>query len=231
MVSKVILVLGAGPNIGISLVKHFAAKGYKTAGVSRTPTAELKGAADLALSADFSKPETIKPVFDEVKAKIGIPNVVVFNAAASAMNPDPFSISIEDFTKDVNINTISVFSALQQAIQGFKALPKDTPKTFIYTGNCLLHVAMPVLMDGGLGKRAGGFMVENAVLVHGGSGFRFYIADERKENGAPMYSEINGQSHADFYFELAENEKQGPWDATFVGGKYVDFEGKVGARA
>lgn len=88
------------------------------------------------------------------------------------MNPDPFSIPIEDFTRDVNINTISVFSALQQAIQGFKELPKDTPKTFICTGNCLLHIAMPVLMDLGLGKRAAGFMVENAVLAHGGSGFR-----------------------------------------------------------
>lgn len=84
MASKVILVLGAGPNIGMSLIKQFASKGYKTAGVSRTPTAELKGAATLALSADFSKPETIKPVFDEVKAKIGIPNVVVYNGQSTS---------------------------------------------------------------------------------------------------------------------------------------------------
>lgn len=88
------------------------------------------------------------------------------------MNKDPFSISLEDFTKNDNINTVSAFSALQQAIQGFKELPKDTPKTFIYTGNCLLHMPIPALMDNGLGKRAVGFMVENAVLVHGGSGFR-----------------------------------------------------------
>lgn len=46
-----------------------------------------------------------------------------------------------------------------------------------------------------------------------------------------MYNEINGQAAADFYFKLAESDKQGPWDATFIGGKgYVDFEGKVGAR-
>ncbi len=79
MSSKVILVLGAGPNVGLSIVKHFSENGYKTTAVSRNPTAELSKIADLALSADFSKPESIKLIFDEVKSKLGVPNVVVYN--------------------------------------------------------------------------------------------------------------------------------------------------------
>lgn len=79
MSSKIILVLGAGPRVGLSVVKQFAQKGYKTVGVSRTPGEELSKISDLALSADFSKHESIKTVFDEVKAKLGVPNVVVYN--------------------------------------------------------------------------------------------------------------------------------------------------------
>ncbi len=40
---------------------------------------------------------------------------------------------------------------------------------------------------------------------------------------------LNGDAHAEFYYELANKKEQGPWEATFVKGKgYVDFKGKVG---
>jgi hypothetical protein len=56
---------------------------------------------------------------------------------------------------------------------------------------------------------------------------RFYYADERKEDGAPIGTAISGSAHANFYYELAQRKEQGPWDATFVEGKgYVDFAGK-----
>jgi len=54
----------------------------------------------------------------------------------------------------------------------------------------------------------------------------FYFADQRKADGAPIGTDLSGQAHADFYYELAQNKEQGPWDATFVEGKgYVDFSG------
>ena len=56
---------------------------------------------------------------------------------------------------------------------------------------------------------------------------RFYYADQRKADGAPIGTAISGSAHADFYYELAQRKEQGPWDATFVEGKgYVDFAGK-----
>ena len=45
---------------------------------------------------------------------------------------------------------------------------------------------------------------------------RFYYADERKADGAPAYSELNGEAHGRFYAELAEHKFQGPWQQTFV---------------
>ena len=52
----------------------------------------------------------------------------------------------------------------------------------------------------------------------------FYYADERNADGTVIGNEISGENHAEFYWELASKKEQGPWAATFVGGKgYVDF--------
>ena len=54
--------------------------------------------------------------------------------------------------------------------------------------------------------------------------YSFYYGDERKPDGAAVGQAISGENHAEFYLKLAQEKKQGPWDATFVGGKgYVDF--------
>ncbi|KUJ22706.1 NAD(P)-binding protein [Mollisia scopiformis] len=231
MSSKLILVLGAGPRVGLNVVKKFADNGYKTVGVSRNPGEELSKVADLALSADFSKHESIKTIFDEVKSKVGVPNVVVYNGAANHGAKDPFDVSVEDFILDSNINIVSAYAALQQAIQAFKELPKGTPKTFIYTGNGLTHMNLPALMNNGMGKRAALYLIENAAQIHGDQGTRFYYADEREAGGAPVYGRIDGPAHGEFYYELASSEKTGPYEATFVKGKgYFDFEGGIGAK-
>jgi NAD(P)-dependent dehydrogenase (short-subunit alcohol dehydrogenase family) len=82
MPAKIILVLGAGPRTGLSIIKKFSQNGYKTIGVAGTPSPELLKTADLAISADLSKYESVKSIFSEVRSKIGIPNVVVYNSKA-----------------------------------------------------------------------------------------------------------------------------------------------------
>lgn len=55
----------------------------------------------------------------------------------------------------------------------------------------------------------------------------FYFADERTPEGAAVYDEISGEAAAPFYYELAQQKEQGPWEATFVKGKgYVEFDGR-----
>lgn len=49
---------------------------------------------------------------------------------------------------------------------------KDVQKTFIYTGNCSTHVAVPVATSLGVGKRASAMMIENASKAYEGEGFR-----------------------------------------------------------
>lgn len=53
---------------------------------------------------------------------------------------------------------------------------------------------------------------------------RFYYADERKADGAPVYEEIDGAAHGALYTALAEGATQGPWSQTFVKGVgYKEF--------
>jgi len=79
MSSKVVLILGGGQNIGKSLVHKFSSNGFKVAVASRTLYPAVVEAADVSVQADFSNPSSIKSVFSQVVAKVGIPNVVIYN--------------------------------------------------------------------------------------------------------------------------------------------------------
>lgn len=76
---SIVLILGAGANVGKSVAQKFASKGFKVAIASRTLTPEIQKLADISIKADFSNPATIKPLFDKVKSEIGTPSVVIYN--------------------------------------------------------------------------------------------------------------------------------------------------------
>lgn len=54
---------------------------------------------------------------------------------------------------------------------------------------------------------------------------RFFYADERNQDGAQKGMDLDGDAHADFYAELAKQERHFPSQAPFVKGQgYVKFE-------
>ena len=161
---------------------------------------------------------------------------------ASTSNPpnDPLSLQLTDFSRDLNVNTVSPFVAAQQAAAGFAQLPASASKTFIYTGNILNTVIIPSLLDLGVGKTATAHIIQSAAGAYQDRGFkyahphylvskqltiyRFYYADQRKADGKAVYSAIDGDAHAELFLELAEGKLQGPWQQTFVSGTgYKDF--------
>lgn len=80
MVSPVLLILGGGLNTGAKVAQKFAANGFKIALVTRTAsTHQDNNTRDLIIKNDFKDPTSIKSIFDEVKAKIGVPSVVLYN--------------------------------------------------------------------------------------------------------------------------------------------------------
>lgn len=51
------------------------------------------------------------------------------------MSADPLSIPLSDFIGSININITSPYSAAQEAIVGWRTLPKEVLRTFIFMGN------------------------------------------------------------------------------------------------
>ncbi|OIW28157.1 NAD(P)-binding protein [Coniochaeta ligniaria NRRL 30616] len=226
----VVLILGAGPRVGAAVAKKFSSIGYKVAIASRTGTGTKNDSGVLSLQADFSKPETVPPLFEAVKAEFQTaPSVVVYNAAALTPPSDPtslFSIPAESFAADLNINTTSAYVAAQLAVSGWETLPADAKKTFIYTGNALnvQLIPAPAMLTLGVGKSASSFWVGLADALYSAKGSRFFYADERFGDGKTKGMAIDGAAHADFYEQLAKHEGDVPWHATFVKDKgYAKF--------
>jgi NAD(P)-dependent dehydrogenase (short-subunit alcohol dehydrogenase family) len=80
MSPPVLLVIGAGGNVGLSVLKRFKEQGYKTAAVARTARDSVTSVADRFYTHDLtSPPEKIEEIFKQVQNDLGDPTVVVFN--------------------------------------------------------------------------------------------------------------------------------------------------------
>ncbi|ENH70875.1 Putative oxidoreductase T05C12.3 [Fusarium oxysporum f. sp. cubense race 1] len=224
--SPIILILGSGPNIGQSVARKFASEGYRVAIASRSQKETESTDKQLNIKTDLTKPLEVADAFSKVKTTFGTPSFVVYNASAAAFPPadDPLSVSYTDFSNNTAINIHSAFIAAQQAVTGFAQLPESAARTFIYTGNILNVTILPKFLDAGVGKSGAAHMMWAAADAYKNKGYKFYYADERKPDGAPKYR-VDGNAHADLYWELSQGKEQGHWMQTFVKGEgYKKFD-------
>ncbi|KAL1306324.1 hypothetical protein AAFC00_005044 [Neodothiora populina] len=226
----VMLILGAGANIGANVAQTFAANGYKVVLTSRTAVKGDDDSAYTHIQGDLSKPDTVADIFARVRTLAGEPSMVVYNAAAAmTTKEDPFAISLETFQQHLDINTTSVFSAIKETLVSFASptLPATASRTFIYTGNALNTIQMPALLTLGVGKSASAHLIACAASAYGPKGYKFYYTDERRLDGSVAGQGISGEAHAELYDTLAKAKAQGPWLQTFVKDHgYVDFASK-----
>jgi NAD(P)-dependent dehydrogenase (short-subunit alcohol dehydrogenase family) len=76
---KIALIFGMGARVGVEVARAFAAKGYKVAGVSRSGRLEGVAHEYELVSADLSKPGSVEQAFAQVKERLGLPSVVIYN--------------------------------------------------------------------------------------------------------------------------------------------------------
>lgn len=187
----VALIIGAGPNIGHHVALALS-KGYKVALASRSTKKDEEGLNRFHFQVDLVNPSSLPALFSDVKKVLGTPSVVIYNgkcvstvtsaytdlvlpASASIHNEpkSPFSISLPDFTRDLNINTVSAYAAAQQATLGFEQLPDSAARTFIYTGNIMNNnYVIGPLMTLGVGKSATAHLIQAAVAAYADKGFK-----------------------------------------------------------
>ncbi|CAK7235579.1 hypothetical protein SCUCBS95973_009316 [Sporothrix curviconia] len=217
MSAPVALILGAGARVGQSVARAFAAEGYRIALVARSaPKKDADGKqAYLHIKADLADPSSVAGIFDQVKKQLGVPQVVVYNAAAGI--GDALTVSLADFAASLAINTTSVYAAAQEATAGFKTL--SAGGAFIYTGNITNELPIPALGPVSIGKSATATLIQVFVgSPHKGAHSRYYYADERNADGSHVGGALDGDAHAALYTTLAKAPAQGPWQQTFVKG-------------
>jgi NAD(P)-dependent dehydrogenase (short-subunit alcohol dehydrogenase family) len=197
--SPVILIFGAGPNVGQHVARSFASKGYRVALAARRAKEADNSSDQINVATDLSDPSSVVNTFLEVKRLLGIPpSVVVYNGKnhyqklcgtfteyfeAGAVTPNdaknPLSLPLADFSRDFNINTTSAFVAAQQAVLGFEKLPESASRTFIYTGNILNTMfIIPPLLDLGVGKSATAHIIQSAAAAYKDRGYKYELSSQ-----------------------------------------------------
>ncbi|KAJ4859529.1 short chain dehydrogenase domain-containing protein [Trichoderma breve] len=226
----VVLILGAGANIGASVAKKFAANGYLVAISARGLRNGSSPEGYLLIQADLADKFAVPRIFETVKSAIGTPNVVIYNAASvtpSSHPDDIFSISPDALERDIWTNSFSALSAARCAVVGFHNLPQTFKKTFIYTGNWLNTTisSSSSMLTLGIGKAASAYWIGAADQHYSPRGYRFFYADQRTSEGSAMRYGPDSEAHATFFYELAPRGDEAlPWHCTFVKGRgYVDF--------
>ena len=114
--SEVALIVGGGPGVSASCARLFVAEGMKVAIAARSPEKESmqklsKELGVLCIRCDASIPEEVSALFDEVKSKLGAPNLVVHNI--DGRSPDIFRKTITEADPELALSTLknSTYSA------------------------------------------------------------------------------------------------------------------------
>ncbi|KAG0639935.1 hypothetical protein HOY80DRAFT_1022168 [Tuber brumale] len=214
------LILGSGNNVGASLTQKLQSEGYTVATLSRSSPASTS--SNHHITADLTASTALKSHIASAAAALGgFPNVIVYNAWATTFpqNADDWlaDISPEAVSKELAVNTVSLYAAAQAAVEGWEGLGKDYggPRALIYTGNPLPWINMPNLVSLAMGKGASAVLVESLAATYGASGKRFYFTMQVDENTGGIYNGIDGPVVAQVYLDLIRRKEQGGWKISF----------------
>jgi NAD(P)-dependent dehydrogenase (short-subunit alcohol dehydrogenase family) len=118
------LIVGAGSGISASVARALAAAGLKVGLAARnverlSPLAAEIGAEKFAV--DASDPAAVSHLFEAADARLGVPDVVLYNASARAHGPIA-ELDPEAVRKAVEISAFGGFLVVQQAAR--RMIPK-----------------------------------------------------------------------------------------------------------
>lgn len=191
--SRVALIVGAGSNVGASLVKSFLTAGYHVATVSRSGSTDDNNNNNgngngkyHTIRADVSDPSAIPGIFADLagaRPDWPFPSVVVWNAAGATPPPatdaaNPLAVPAAALGRDLDLMVRSPYLAAQTAVEGWRTAAGGTGPgrkgTFIMTGNMLPRKVLPVpaMVTLGVGKNGGSFWVGLADAVFKDEGMR-----------------------------------------------------------
>ena len=128
-----VLIVGSGSGLSASLTQLFAREGFKVALAARNaeklaPLCKSTGAS--AFSCDATDAGQVANLFQNVEAKIGAPDVVIYNASARSRGP---FISL-DAAEVENAIRVSAFGGFLVAQQAAKQMVPKGHGAILFTG-------------------------------------------------------------------------------------------------
>ena len=124
---KVAVVTGASKGIGAAIARTFAEVGAAVAVNYASNKADADrvvgeivqaGGKAVAIQADVARRDDVKRLFEETKAKLGKPNILVNNAGVYRFAPLE-SVTEQDFHSHFDTNVLGAILATQEALKAF----------------------------------------------------------------------------------------------------------------
>jgi short-subunit dehydrogenase len=153
-----LLLVGAGPGLGMAIARRFSSGGYRVTLVARSTDGLGDLAAGLAdtgaqidkVAADASVPESLRARVAELYHKHGAPGLIIYNAVMGA--PDKLmTSSVEHLQTAYAVDVISAIVVAQVAAPVMRA---GGAGTIIVTGGGFADHPIPALATISLGKAA-----------------------------------------------------------------------------
>jgi len=131
--SKIAIVVGAGPGLGAAVARRFAREGFAVGVVARKPET-VEGLAQAiggrAFAADTSDAVSVARLFTEVRATLGTPDVLVYNASAFRMG-GILEVSPEEFEACWKVGCLGAFLCAREVLP---AMVERAAGTILLTG-------------------------------------------------------------------------------------------------
>jgi short-subunit dehydrogenase len=210
-----LLLIGAGPGLGLAVARRFAAGGYRVTLVARSADGLGNLAGSLSdtgaeidtIAADAGDPEDLRARMTQLYRREGAPGVIIYNAVIGA--PDRLlTASVAHLQAAYAVDVISAIVVAQVAAPAMKAAGFGT---MIVTGGGFADHPIPGLATVSLGKAA----LRSAATMLG--------ADLKPDGIRVATLTIAGQIAAGTAFDperIAERywdvvQTDGPWQAEF----------------
>src|SRR3990172_7136181 len=141
MSEKLIAIVGMGKGISMAVARRFGKEGYRIAMISRSESNLIRhqrelngdGYKSLYFVADAGNQDILKKAFAELKAELGSPEVLVYNAAI-VRTARPTSLTYFNLIEDFKVNVAGALVAVQQVLPAMRNKKRGT---IIFTGGGL----------------------------------------------------------------------------------------------
>jgi short-subunit dehydrogenase len=210
-----LLLVGAGPGLGIAVARRFADGGYRVTLVARSTdglghlvdSLADTGAQIDTIAADASDPEDLGSRIAELYNEQGAPGLVIYNAVMGA--PDKLlSSSVEHLQTAYAVDVISAIVVTQVAAPAMRAAGSGT---IIVTGGGFADHPIPALATVSLGKAA----LRSAATMLGADlePYGVRMATLTIDGQIVAGTAFDPEKIAKRYWEVVHSD--GPWQAEF----------------